>query len=243
MKILRYTNSLLLVILLLLPMAAQAFAESGTDNVNTQESVAAKWKVTLTPGDSQLTVSFPKTLDSGIVPDTFTLRIVAAEGQPEAPIPVILSTDTIQSDIVTYTFTKLTNKQQYIIGVIATKEGERPHIGTAVGTPVIIPVAIAIKTVVGDGSVKLTFGKLKGPKVPTVYKIQWWYKTDKKGKPVYEKTVTINSQKVTGPEFGYTFTKLSNGAVYHFDITAEMGADVLGQTKDIKATPKASPKK
>jgi|GEM_PF-4889411 len=241
MKMLRNLLSLLLAILLLLPMATQVFAESDTDNVNTPESVNAKWKVTVSPGDSQLTVSFPKTLNSGIVPDTFTLRIVA-EGQTDAPTPIILSTDTIESDIVTYTFTKLINKTQYIIGVIASKEGMRPIIGTAVGIPVTIPVAIDVKTVVGNGSVKLTFNKLNGTKVPTVYKIQWWYKKDKKGKPIYEKPVTINLQNTKGKEVSYTFNKLKNGTIYHFDITAEKGADVLGQTIDIKAAPKASPK-
>lgn len=242
MKLLRNSFSLLLTILLLLPMATQVFAESDTDNVYNPESVHPKWKVTVSPGDSQLTVSFPKILDSGIVPDTFTLRIVA-EGQSGVPTPIILSTDTMDSDIVTYTFTKLTNKKRYIIGVVASKEGEYPVIGTAVGTPAIIPVAIDVKTVVENGSVKLTFSKLKGTKVPTIYKIQWWYKTDKKGKPIYEKSVTINSQKIKGQEVSYTFTKLKNGTIYHFDITAEKGIDVLGETKDIKATPKASSKK
>lgn len=241
MKILRNTLSVLLAILLLLPMATQVFAVSDTDNVQ-PEIKNAKWKVTVSPGDSQLAVSFPKTLDSGIVPDTFTLRIVA-EGQSESPTPIILSTDTMESDIVTYTFTKLTNKTKYIIGVVSSKEGERPVIGTAVGIPVIIPVAIDVKSKVENGSIKLTFSKLNGTKVPTIYKIQWWYKTDKKGKPIYEKLVTINPQKTKGQEVSYTFIKLKNGTIYHFDITAEKGADVLGQTKDIKAIPKATPKK
>jgi hypothetical protein len=144
---------------------------------------------------------------------------------------------------VTYTFTKLTNKTQYIIGVVASKEGERPVIGTAVGIPVIIPVAIDVKTVVGNGFVKLTFNKLNGTKVPAEYKIQWWYKTDKKGKPIYEKPVTINLQNTKGQKVSYTFIKLKNGTIYHFDITAEKGADVIGQTIDIQATPKASQKK
>ncbi|WEK56043.1 MAG: fibronectin type III domain-containing protein [Candidatus Cohnella colombiensis] len=242
MKMLRNTLSLLLAILLLLPMAAQVFAESDIENVNKPESVYAIWKVTVSPGDSQLTISFPKTLTSGIVPDTFTLRIVA-EGQREVPTPIILSTDTIESDIVSYTFTKLTNNTRYIIGVVASKEGERPVIGTAVGIPVIIPVAIDVKTVVGNGSVKLTFNKLEGKKVPTVYKINWWYKKDKKGKPIYEKPVEINSQNTKGQVVSYTFIKLNNGTTYHFDITAEKGADILGQTIDIKAAPKAPPKK
>ncbi|MFC5406148.1 hypothetical protein [Cohnella soli] len=242
MKILRHTLSLLLVIMLLLPIATQAFAESVTDNAYNKENANTKWKVTVSPGDSQLTVSFPKTLDSGIVPDTFTLRIIT-EGQSEPPIPIVLTADTMDSDTVTYTFTKLTNKKQYVIGVVAMKEGEHPVIGTAVGTPVIIPVTIDVKTTVENGSVKLTFSKLKGTKAPTVYKIQWWYKTDKKGMPIYEKTVMIDPLKNKGQEISYTFVKLKNAIIYHFDITAENGADVLGQTKDIKATPKATPKK
>lgn len=239
MKIFRNTRSLLLAILMLLPMTTQVFAESDTDNVSKPESVNAKWEVIVSPGDSQLTISFPKTLDSGIVPDTFTLRI-KAEGKSEVPTPIILSTDTIESDIVTYTFTKLTNKTRYIIGVVTIKEGEYSVVGTAVSTPDIIPVIIDVKTVVGNGSVKLTFNKLEGTKVPTVYKIQWWYKIDKKGEPIYEKPVTIKSQSIKRQEVSYTFNKLKSGTIYHFDITAEKGADVLGQTIDIKAKPKAS---
>jgi hypothetical protein len=199
-----------------------------------------KINVTLTPGDKQLTVKFPsKTAD--LVVDTYKLTIQLAKN-PKPTSPVVLTGSSISAENTTYVFKKLINQMTYTVQVAGYKDGRLVVTGTASSEPVW-PKLEGLSIVAGDKQVTVTFKKIAiASKLPTTYKIEWWYRTAKNGAPVSEEPVDVQATFSDTKNLSYIFESLKNGTSYHFTVTAMNNNDVLAVNSNVIAIPKAPTK-
>jgi hypothetical protein len=199
-----------------------------------------KINVTLTPGDKQLTVKFPsKTAD--LVVDTYKLTIQLVKN-PKPTSPVVLTGSSISAENTTYVFKKLFNQMTYTVQVAGFKDGKLVVTGTASSEPVW-PKLEGLSIVAGDKQVTVTFKKIAiASKLPTTYKIEWWYRTASNGAPISEEPVDVQATFSDTKNLSYIFESLKNGTSYHFTVTAMNNNDVLAVNSNVIAIPKAPTK-
>ncbi|MFC5467782.1 fibronectin type III domain-containing protein [Cohnella suwonensis] len=231
----------------LITFAMPVQAASVTRDVYGNPEVASL-PVKTVPGDKQLTVQFPVKFSESTEAVSFILEIRKSEEKlPFRDVTVLAGV--VSSDTASYTFKELANDTGYTIDVTGySKDAEIIAHGRATGTPIVKPiekpvVKPAAKPVVkgvaakaGNAKIAVSFNKLAGA---TSYQIQYWTKKDAAGNPVYEKPITIPAASVKSATFTYTFSKLKNGTVYHFNVVALKKTEVIALTSNVTATPKA----
>ncbi len=233
---------MLLALCTLVAFALPAAAETVTNDVYGPEPVVADINVKVTPGDKKLTVTFSKVISEDETPVLFGFNLKVANTEHYSD-EITFSTNRFSSDTVTYTYKDLKNDRTYDLLVTAYNEKEQLiGQGKVSGTPVAAKPKIDVNAMAGNAQVTLNFVKLKGI-APTTYVIEWWSKTDKDGKPIYEKPITIKAETVKDSTHKYVFKKLKNGTTYHFNIYAKKGDEILAMTSDVKVTLKAPAKK
>jgi hypothetical protein len=226
----------LLALCLFLSFSMPSAAESVTDDVYSDE--ATDLPVSVTSGDGQLTVSFPKTVDDETA-DTIEITIQKT-GDPKASTPIVLSSSSYNSDTIKYTINQLTNKTSYSVTVSALKGRTLIAVGSGNGIPVAaVPVKLSgVKSTAGNGQVTISFNKLSGQS-PDSYQIDYW--TVKNGKKLSLTPITIKAESIKWNTHSYTIKKLKNGTTYYFNVYAKKMNKPVTLSVQVKATP-AAPK-
>jgi hypothetical protein len=239
MNSLRKPLQLILTICLFLAFVLPVQAESVTGEVYSDIEIV-DIPVTIKAGNALLTVTFPKKITDDVEADSFELTIQA--GTESFSTPVALAGGGTGN--LTYTFKNLKNKTSYTVQVSALLDGELVGEGSSKGIPVGVPPRVpGVKATAGNAQVIITFNLLTTKPLPTTYQIQYWTNNDKNGKPILSRPITIKPTSAKKNVITYTLGKVTNGTVYHINISALNGQEVIALSSNVTATPIAPKKK
>jgi hypothetical protein len=237
MKSLRKPLQLILTLFLFLAFVLPVQAESVTGEVYSDIEIV-DIPVTIKAGDAQLTVTFPDNVNA----DSFEVTIQAVTELLSTPVTLAGG----GTGNLTYTFKNLKNKTSYTVQVSALLDGELVGEGSSKGIPVgVLPRIAGVKATAGNAQVIITFNLLTTKPLPTTYQIQYWTNNDKNGKPILSSPTIIKSSslKKNATTYIYTLSEAKNGMIYHFNISALNGKEVIALSSNVTATPIAPKKK